>query len=86
MTDAPDKPEGDIPAKQNITRDKLLSFVPSYRSGYVSAGGRDEDLKDDQAIVTKMEQAKVWNESLAEQTGRQDGFEAREEAKKRGQW
>ena len=85
MTDAPDKPEGDIPAKQNITRDKLLNFVPSYRSGYVSAGGRDVDITDQQA-VQKMEQAKVWNESLAEQTGRQDGFEAREEAKKRGKW
>jgi len=85
MTDAPDKPEGDIPAKQNITRDKLLSFVPSYRAGYTSSGGRDVDITDQQ-IVQKMEAAKVWNESLAEQTGRQDGFDARENAKKQGHW
>jgi len=78
-----DKPD-ELP--ERITRDKLLNFVPSYRAGYISGGGRDEDIKDDQAIVTKMEEGKVWNEALAERQGREDGFAAREEAQKRGRW
>lgn len=76
----------DIPEKQGITRDKLMAMVPSYRTGYISAGGRDEDIRDDQAIVTKLEEEKVWNESHAEQCGRADGFKAREDAQARGQW
>jgi hypothetical protein len=77
---------GEPPAKQGITRDKLLAMVPSYRAGYVSAGGRDEDIRDDQAIVTKLEEENVWNEAHAEQCGRADGFKAREDAQARGKW
>lgn len=75
-----------IPAKQNLTRDKLISFIPSYRAGYISMGGREQDLHDDQTIVQKMEDGGVWNESLAEQCGRQDGHDARETAQKKGHW
>ena len=77
---------GEPPAKQGIIREKLMNMVPSYRAGYISGGGRDEDIRDDQAIVTKMEEENVWNEAHAEQCGRDDGFKAREEAQKRGKW
>jgi len=58
-------------------QEQLLNFVPSYRAGYVSAGGRDSDLHSDEAIAKKMEERDVHNESQAEQAGREDGSEQR---------
>lgn len=78
-------PDQNNPAP-GMTHDKLMAMVPSYRAGYVSGGGRDVDLRDDEDIVRKMEEAHVWNEALAEKTGREDGFKAREEAQQKGHW
>lgn len=59
-------------------REQLLNFVPSYRAGYISAGGKDEDLlRHDDEIVQKMEESNVQNEAQAEIAGREDGFEHR---------
>ena len=68
--------------------EQLVNFAPSYRAGYVSAGGRDEDLKTDEDIVKKLEAhgEDVNDEADAERAGRDDGYADREAAKKRGHW
>lgn len=59
-----------------LTREQLKNFIPSYRAGYLSAGGPNDTQTDDE-VVQKMEEAEVFNESLAEQAGRKNGFEER---------
>ena len=59
--------------------EKLTNFIPSYRTGYISSGGPDPDKLKDEDIVERMKANNVWNESLAEQQGRKDGFEDRQE-------
>jgi len=59
--------------------EQLLNFVPSYRAGYVSSGGRDEDLKDDEEVVKKMDAVNVQTEAQAEKAGRDEGFKVRQQ-------
>lgn len=58
--------------------DQLMNFMPSYRAGYISGGGRDEQLRDENELMQRMEAANVQNERDAEQAGRQDGYDWRQ--------
>ena len=63
-------------------REQLQNFAPSYRAGYLSSGGPNLNLKDEE-IIQKMEKhdAEIHNERDAEECGRKDGHEEREQAK-----
>ena len=61
-------------------KDKLKQFVNTYKQAFKQAGGRDEDVKDEQTIIQKMESRQVQDENSAKQAGQQDGQQSKSQS------
>jgi len=59
------------------SKDQLKQFVSTYKSAFKQAGGREDEIKDEQTIIQKMEKAGVQNDQQARDAGRKDGEQSK---------